>query len=112
MWIRLEDLHEQVFADTEGLVNVAEVQGTRIKGTTGIGLVDKVHVISGHLLGGCGEVVEMKVWDAAGPVGIDVGHVHPGGKRTRKGVQQAFLWLVDFSDAKDVVNVIDDGEAG
>lgn len=112
MRIRLEDLLQQEFTDAECLVNVAEVEGTRVKGTTRIGLVDEVHVVSGHLLRGCGEVVEMKVWDAARPVGVDIRHVHPGGKRPCKGVQQAFFWLIDFGDAKDVVNVTDDGEAG
>ncbi len=54
----------------------------------------------------------MKVGDAAGPVGVDVGHVHPGGEWPRKGVEEAFFWLVDFSDTKDVVDVVDDCEAG
>lgn len=53
----------------------------------------------------------MEVGDRAGPVGVNVRHVHPGHKGPGKGVEQAFFGLVDFGDAEDVVDVGDDGEA-
>ena len=54
----------------------------------------------------------MEVWDRAGPVGVDVRHVFPLDERASEGVEETFFGLVDFGDAKDVVNVADDGEAG
>ena len=81
-----EDLLEQEFADGQGSADVAEVEGPRVEGTTGVGLVDEIHVIAGDLFGGGGEVVEVEVGDAARPVGVDLGHVHPGGEGAGEGV--------------------------
>ena len=107
-----EDLLEQIFTDTERLIDVTEVERTCVKRTTRVRLVNKVHVIPRDLLGGRRQVVEMKVGDAARPIGIDVGHVHPRSEWTREGIEETFFWLVDLGDPKNVVNVGDDREAG
>ncbi len=52
--IGAEDFLEQVFADAEGLIDIAEVEGTGVEGTAGVGLVDEVHIIARDLLGGGG----------------------------------------------------------
>ena len=112
LWECTEDLLEQVFAYAEGFVDVAEIEGTRVEGSAGVRLVDEIHVIARDLLGRGGQVVEVEVRDTARPVGVDIRHVHPRRKRTRERVQQTFLGLVDFGDAEDIVNIVDDGEAG
>ena len=54
----------------------------------------------------------MGIGDGTGPVGEDVGHVFPLDEGAGKCVEEAFLWLVDFGDAEDIVDVAYDGEAG
>ena len=56
--------------------------------------------------------MEVKVGNAARPVGVDVRHVHPRRKRARERVQQPFFGLVDFGNAQDVVDVVDNGQTG
>ena len=72
-----EDFLQQEFADGEGGADVAEVERSRVEGATGVGLVDEVHVVARHLFGRSGEVVEVIIRYAAGPVGVDLRHVHP-----------------------------------
>lgn len=57
----LDDFCEQCFAHCEGLVDGREVERTRVEGSGGVGVVDELHVDTGRLLGGGGEVVEV-VW--------------------------------------------------
>jgi len=51
------------------------------------------------------------VGQRAAPVRVDIRHVFPLGKVVRKCVEQAFLGIVDFGDAQDVVDVRDEGDA-
>ena len=108
----LEDLLQQEFADRKRGADVAEVQWTRIEGATRVGLVDEIHIIASDLLGGGGQVVEVKVRNRARPIGVDIRHVHPGHERAGEGVEQALLGFVDFGNAKDVVNIGDDAQPG
>lgn len=105
----LEDLIEQVFADTEGGFHVAEIQRARVKRAAWVGFVDEVHVVAGDLFGGGGQVVEMEVGYRARPVGIDGGHVLPLHEGAGEGVEETFFGLVDLGNAQDVVDVGDDG---
>ena len=107
----LEDLLEQEFADRERGGDVGEVERSRVEGSSGVCLVDEVHVVAGYLLGGCGQVVEVEVWDRFRPIGVDLGHVHPRGERAGEGIQQPFFRLVDLGYAQDIVDVRDDGKA-
>ena len=52
----------------------------------------------------------MEVVDRFGPIGIDLGHIHPGHEGAGEGVQDALLRLVNLRDAQDVVDVGDDGQ--
>ena len=106
-----EDLLEQELADRQGGGDVAEVERARVKGAARVRLVDEVHVVSRHLFGRGGEVVEVEIRDAARPVGVDLRHVHPGREGASEGVEEAFFGFVDFGDAEDVVDVVDDREA-
>ena len=108
---RLENLDEQVLPDRQRRRDVGEVEGPGVEGATGVSLVDEVHVVAGDLLGGRGQVVEVEVVDGSGPVGVDLGHVHPGHEGASEGVQEAFFGLVDLGDAQDVVDVGDDRQA-
>lgn len=105
-----EDLLQEELPDGQRSADVAKVQRPCIKTATGVCLVDKVHIISGNLLRSRGQVVEVHIWQAFGPIGIDVWHVHPWSVRTGERVEKAFLWLVNLSDAQDVVDIIDDGQ--
>ena len=57
--IRLEDLVEQERPDTESSGYVAEVERPSIERAAGIGLVNEVHVIAGHLFRRSSQVMEM-----------------------------------------------------
>ena len=108
---RLKDLGEQEFADGERGADVAEVQGACVEGAAGVGGVDELHVVPCDLLGCRGEVVEVEIWKAGGPIGVDFGHVFPGCEGAREGVEEAFLGFVDFGYAEDVIDVADYCEA-
>lgn len=109
--IGLEDLVEEKLADAERGADVGEVQGAIVKGAARVGFVYEVHVVARDLLRGGGQVVEMHVGDAAGPVRVDAGHVRPLHEGFGEGIQQAELGFVDLGDSEDVVNVGDDGQA-
>lgn len=111
LWECLEDLVQQELADTQGCADIAEVQRARVERTTWVGLVDEVHIIAGDLFGGRRQVVEMRAWDAAGPVCIDVWHVIPLRERLCERIEQPFLWRVDLGHSQNVINVRDDGQA-
>lgn len=102
-----EDLLEQEFADGQGGADVAEVERSRVEGSARVRLVDEVHVVSRHLFGRGGEVMEVEVRDAARPVGVNFRHVHPRREGAGEGVEEAFFRLVDFGDAEDVIDVVD-----
>ena len=82
------------------------------KDPPGIGLVDEVHVIASDLLGRRGQVVEVQVRNGARPVGVDSWHVHPRHEWSSEGVEETVFGLIDTGDTEDVVDVIDDGDAG
>ena len=44
------------------------------------------------------------------PVGIDVGHVHPGSKGAGEAVEETFLGFVDLGHTQDIVNIRDEGD--
>jgi len=50
----------------------------------------------------------VEVGDGAGPVGVNLRHVHPRREGAGEGVEEALLGLVDLGDAEDVVDVVDD----
>ena len=52
----------------------------------------------------------MDVGQVAGPVAEDVGHVLPRHKVACERVEEALLGVVDLGDAKNVVDVADDGD--
>ena len=54
MWKSLEDLVEEVFADREGGIYIAEIQRSRIEATVRVVVGDELHVISSDLLWCCG----------------------------------------------------------
>lgn len=108
----LEDALEEVFADGEGGADVGEVEGPRVEGAEGVGVVDEGHVLPGRLLGERGQVVEMGVCERSRPVAVDVRHVHPGHEGLGEGVVEAVFRVVDLRDAEDVVDVGDDGQPG
>jgi hypothetical protein len=107
-----KDLLQQEHADGERGGHIGEVERASVKGAAGVGLVDEVHVVAGCLLGGGGQVVEVRVvGEGARPVGVDLGHVLPLHKGARKGIEEALLGVVDLGDAQDVVNVGDERDA-
>lgn len=57
----LDDFCKQRLAHREGLVDGREVERTCVEGAGGVGVVDKLHIDTGGLFGGRGEVVEV-VW--------------------------------------------------
>lgn len=103
-----ENLPQQKITDAQSCADIAKIKRSRVKRATGVRLVDEFHIISCHLFGGCRQVVEMDVRYAARPVGVNVGHVHPWGERTRERVQQAFLRLVDLGHPQNIINVRND----
>lgn len=106
-----ENLLEQEFPDAQGCADVAKVQRTGVKRTAGIRLVDEVHVIPRDLLRGGRQVVEVDTRDRPRPVGIDIWHVLPLGKRAGERVQEAFFRLVDFGHTENIINVRDNRNA-
>lgn len=47
----------------------------------------------------------MEIRDALAPVGVDLGHVHPGYEGAGEGVQETFGRVVDLRYAEDVVDI-------
>ena len=92
--VRLKDLVQQESSDAQGCADIAEIQGPSIEGAAGIGLVDEVHVVASHLLRSGSQVVEMEIWNAARPIGVDIRHIHPLRERASKRIQESLLWIV------------------
>jgi hypothetical protein len=108
----LEDLGQKELADGKSGRNVGEVERTGIERSTGVMGVGEVHVSSGDLLGGGGQIVEMHVGQTLAPVGVDVGHVLPGDVLLGERVEQTLRRLVDLCDTEDIINITDNGETG
>lgn len=111
-----EDALEQELADGQGGADVGEVERARVEGAERVGAVDVRLVLPGHLLRQRGQVVEVRglvaELEVRGPVGVDLGHVHPGDVGLGEGVEDDLRRLPDLGDAEDVVDVGEDGQAG
>ena len=103
--VRQKDLVQQESSDLQCCANIAEIQGPGIEGAARVSLIDEVHVVAGHLFWSRSQVMEVEVWDAARPIGVDIRHVHPLRERTSKGVQETFLGIVYLGNAQDIIDI-------
>jgi len=97
-----EDLGEQEFANADGGVDVAKVQGTSVEGAWRVVCRDESFVVSCDLLGCGGEVVEvsLRVGECLRPVGVNRRHVHPRRECVCESVEDTLGWLVNLGYSK------------
>lgn len=55
--------------------------------------------------------MEVEIRDALAPVGVDLGHVHPGDEGAGEGVEETFGGVVDLGYTEDVIDIGDDCQA-